>query len=32
MAAWDDPDWTPGTAKTVHLYETDYEAPAELLE
>jgi hypothetical protein len=32
MAAWDDPDWTPETAKTVHLYETDYEAPAELLE
>jgi len=32
MAAWDDPDWTPGKRQAVHLYETDYEAPAELLE
>jgi FAD/FMN-containing dehydrogenase len=32
MAAWDDPDWKPGRSKSVHLYETDYEAPAEVLE
>ncbi len=32
MAAWDDPDWKPGKAQSVHLYETDYEAPAEVLE
>jgi hypothetical protein len=32
MAAWDDPDWKPGKSQSVHLYETDYEAPAELLE
>jgi hypothetical protein len=32
MAAWDDPDWKPGKAQNVHLYETDYEAPAEVLE
>jgi hypothetical protein len=32
MAAWGDPDWKPGKAQAVHLYETDYEAPAEVLE
>ncbi|QYU68028.1 DUF2190 family protein [Leptolyngbya sp. 15MV] len=32
MAAWGDPDWKPGKAQSVHLYETDYEAPAEVLE
>ncbi len=32
MAAWDDPDWKPGKSQSVHLYETDYDAPAELLE
>jgi hypothetical protein len=32
MAAWDDPEWRPGKAQGVHLYETDYEAPAEVLE
>jgi hypothetical protein len=32
MAAWDDPDWKPGKAQNVHLYETDYEAPSEVLE
>jgi FAD/FMN-containing dehydrogenase len=32
MLAWDDPDWQPGRAQRVHLYETDYEAPAEVLE
>jgi len=32
MAAWDDPEWKPGKAQSVHLYETDYEAPAEVLE
>ena len=32
MAAWDDPDWKPGKAGQVHLYETDYAAPAEVLE
>jgi FAD/FMN-containing dehydrogenase len=32
MAAWDDPAWKPGKAQSVHLYETDYEAPAEVLE
>ncbi|PWS34598.1 FAD-linked oxidase [Falsiroseomonas bella] len=32
MAAWDDPDWKPGKQQAVHLYETDYEAPAEVLE
>jgi FAD/FMN-containing dehydrogenase len=32
MAAWDDPDWKPGKSQSVHLYETDYEAPAEMLE
>jgi FAD/FMN-containing dehydrogenase len=32
MAAWDDPDWKPGKSQAVHLYETDYEAPAEMLE
>jgi FAD/FMN-containing dehydrogenase len=32
MIAWDDPDWQPGRSQAVHLYETDYEAPAEVLE
>jgi FAD/FMN-containing dehydrogenase len=32
MLAWDDPDWQPGRSQGVHLYETDYEAPAEVLE
>lgn len=32
MAAWDDPDWTPGRAKHVPMYETEFEAPAEVLE
>jgi FAD/FMN-containing dehydrogenase len=32
MAAWDDPEWKPGKPQSVHLYETDYEAPAEVLE
>jgi FAD/FMN-containing dehydrogenase len=32
MIAWDDPDWQPGRSQGVHLYETDYEAPAEVLE
>lgn len=32
MAAWDGPDWTPGTARGVHLYEADDEARAEVLE
>lgn len=32
MAAWDNPDWQPGKAQSVALYETDYEPPAEVLE
>jgi FAD/FMN-containing dehydrogenase len=32
MAAWNNPDWKPGKVQGVHLYETDYEAPAEVLE
>ncbi|WP_431283318.1 FAD-binding oxidoreductase [Humitalea sp. 24SJ18S-53] len=32
MIAWDDPDWQPGRPQSVHLYETDYAAPAELLD
>jgi FAD/FMN-containing dehydrogenase len=32
MAAWDDPEWKPGKPQSVHLYETDYDAPAEVLE
>ncbi len=32
MAAWDDPDWKPGKMQSVHLYETDYDTPVELLE
>ena len=32
MAAWNNPDWKPGKPGQVHLYETDYEAPAEVLE
>ena len=32
MAAWGDPNWKPGKAGQVHLYETDYAAPAEVLE
>jgi hypothetical protein len=32
MAAWVDPAWKPGEAQSVHLYETNYEAPAEVLE
>jgi FAD/FMN-containing dehydrogenase len=32
MAGWDDPEWKPGKAQSVHLYETDYAAPAEILE
>jgi hypothetical protein len=32
MLAWDDPDWRPGRNQAVRLYETDYAAPAEVLE
>lgn len=32
MAAWDDPDWKPGRETRMHLYETDYDAPPELLD
>jgi FAD/FMN-containing dehydrogenase len=32
MAAWDDPDWRPGRTGRITLYETDYAAPAEVLE
>lgn len=32
MAAWDDPDWQPGKTRKITLYETDYAAPAEVLE
>jgi FAD/FMN-containing dehydrogenase len=32
MAAWDNPDWKPGKARAVALYETEYEPPAEVLE
>jgi FAD/FMN-containing dehydrogenase len=32
MAAWGNPDWKPGRVQSVHLYETEYDAPAEVLE
>jgi FAD/FMN-containing dehydrogenase len=32
MAAWDDPDWTPGAATRFYLYETDLEPPPDTLE
>ena len=32
MAAWNNPDWKPGRPHQVHLYETEYDAPAEMLE
>jgi FAD/FMN-containing dehydrogenase len=32
MAAFDDPDWRPGKTRRITLYETDYAAPAEVLE
>jgi len=32
MAAFDDPDWTPGRAPRFYLYETDQPPPAEELE
>ena len=32
MAAWDNPDWQPGRTRALHLFETDYEPPAEVLE
>jgi FAD/FMN-containing dehydrogenase len=32
MAAWNNPDWKPGKPGQVHLYETEFEAPAEVLE
>jgi FAD/FMN-containing dehydrogenase len=32
MAAWNNPDWKPGKPGQVHLYETEYDAPAEVLE
>lgn len=32
MAAWGNPDWKPGRTQSVHLYETEYDAPAEVLE
>ncbi len=32
MAAWDDPDWKPGAVPPLELYETDREAPPELLD